>query len=72
MNKKPRQMHLDERILRVSMQIYEQRIEICKNCYAYDDRDEGICKIVSTPVSSKCALKAGSCPQGFWSSHYDY
>lgn len=71
MNKKPRRMHLDERVLRVSMKIYEQRVSICKNCYAYDSTDEGKCKINGGSVPAKCSLKAGSCPMGFWSSNYD-
>lgn len=72
MIKKPRRMHLDEKILRVSIELYEQRIEICKTCYAFDDTGGGgTCKIINVPVVSKCALKSGACPMGFWSSNYD-
>ncbi len=70
MNKKPRRMHLDERVLRVPLKIYDERIAICKNCYAYGKDDNGICKINGVPVTATCALKAGSCPMGFWSSYY--
>jgi hypothetical protein len=70
---KPRRMHLDEKILRVPMKIYEERIATCKTCYAYDDTGDGIaiCKVIKVPVIAKCALKAGACPMGFWSSNYD-
>jgi hypothetical protein len=71
MIKKPRRMHLDERILRVPMKIYEERLEICKSCYAYDNAGEGVCKVINLPITAKAALKSGSCPMGFWSSNYD-
>ena len=71
MFKKPRHMHLDERVLRVSMKVYDDRMAICKNCYAVDLSGEGKCKISGAPISAKCGLKAGSCPMGFWSSNYD-
>lgn len=71
MNKKPRRMHLDERVLRVSMKIYDERMTICKNCYAYDENHGGMCKVNSTSITAKCALKAGACPMGFWTSNYD-
>ncbi len=71
MIKKPRMMHLDERVLRVSMKVYDERMAMCKSCYAYDSKNNGTCKIAGTPVSAKCGLKAGSCPMGFWSSNYD-
>ncbi len=70
MNKKPRRMHLDERVLRVPIKIYDERIAICKNCYAYNSDQGGMCKVVGASVSAKCALKAGACPMGFWSSYY--
>ena len=69
MNKKPRRMHLDERVLRVPLKIYEERMEICKNCYAYD-KDGGACKIINVPATARCSLKSGSCPMGFWTSYY--
>jgi hypothetical protein len=71
MIKKPRRMHLDEKVLRVSMKIYEERLEMCKTCYAYDDAGGGTCKIINVPVISRCSLKSGACPMGFWSSNYD-
>jgi hypothetical protein len=71
MIKKPRRMHLDEKILRVPMKLYEERIELCKSCYAYDNTGAGACKIINVPVVSICALKSGACPMGFWSSNYD-
>lgn len=70
MNKKPRRMHLDERVLRVPLRIYDERIKVCKDCYAYTNDEGGTCKVNGTPVTAKCALKAGSCPMGFWSSYY--
>lgn len=69
MNKKPRQTHLNERILHVPFEIYEARTAICKECYAYQ-ADGGVCKIVNSAIASKTLAKAGSCPMGFWSSHY--
>ena len=71
MIKKPRRMHLDERVLRVPMKLYEERLGICKSCYAYDNAGAGVCKIINLPVSAKCGLKSGACPMGFWSSNYD-
>ncbi len=68
--KPPRRMHLDERILRVPMKIYDERMAICKKCYAYSTEQGGFCKVVETSCSAKCALKAGACPMGFWSSYY--
>ena len=71
MIKKPRQMHLNEKILRVPMKLYEERLGICKTCCAYDNAGAGVCKIINIPVTAKCALKSGACPMGFWSSNYD-
>lgn len=69
MENKPRRMHLDERILKVPFRIYEQRIAICKKCYAFNS-DGDVCKIVNIPVATRTTLKSGSCPMGFWSSYY--
>jgi len=73
MIKKPRRMHLNEKILRVPTKLYEERLAICKTCYAFDGAGEtgGTCKIINVPVTAKCALKSGACPMGFWSSNYD-
>ena len=68
MKTKPRLVHLDEKILSVKYSIYEERLNICNNCYANMD---GNCSIQHVHVTQKVKLKASSCPQGFWTSNYD-
>lgn len=67
--KKPRRTHLDERVLRVPLAIYDERMSMCKKCYAYQEKGS-VCKIINLPVSAKTVLKSGACPMGFWTSYY--
>lgn len=67
---KPRLVHMNEKVLEVKFEVYEQRLEKCKNCYAADTEHK-VCKILNTPYQGRCRLKAAYCPQSFWTSNYD-
>lgn len=69
MIKKPRLMHFNEKVLLVPFRIYEERTEICKTCYAYEEKN-GFCKILNQPASARTRVKSGACPMGFWSTYY--
>lgn len=69
MNKRPRLMHLDEKVLHVPFEVYEERNNICKKCYAFQETDSK-CKIIGEPITARSRMKSGSCPMGFWSSYY--
>jgi hypothetical protein len=69
MKEKPRMMHLNEKVLYVPFKIYEERLGKCENCYAYRE-EERKCVIINEPITARARTKAGSCPMGFWSSHY--
>jgi hypothetical protein len=62
-------MHHNEKIILVPFSKYEERIAICKNCYAFN-QGNGFCKVTNEPCTARAKLKAGMCPQGFWSSYY--
>lgn len=67
---KPYITHLDEKkVLEVPFTKMKERIDICKNCYAYN-AEKGSCKINGTVVKSFARIKSGCCPNGFWSSYY--
>lgn len=68
MKTKPRLMHLNEQILNVKFEIYEERLNICNNCYA---NKNGLCVIQNVLISTKVRPKSSQCPQGFWTSNYD-
>lgn len=69
MKNKPRMMHHNEKVILVPFQKYEERINICETCYARDS-EHNVCKITSEPYTARARMKAGACPQGFWTSYY--
>ena len=65
---KPRLTHLDERkVLQVPFYKYEERVEICKQCFAYEEES---CKVTGNPTVILCKQKSASCPLAYWSSYY--
>jgi hypothetical protein len=67
---KPRLTHLDERkVLQVPFYKYEERVGICKQCFAYRHKDE-MCDVNNSPTVVTCKQKSMYCPLGYWSAYY--
>lgn len=69
MKTKPRLTHHNERVILVPYYKYEERISICKECYACDS-ETSFCKVTNEPYTARAKMKSGACPMGFWSSYY--
>lgn len=66
---KPRLTHLDERkVLQVPFTKYEERVSICRQCFAY--RQDECCDVTNSPTVVLCKQKSAGCPLGYWTSYY--
>ena len=64
-----RRTHFPDQILRVPMEIRDERLTICKNC-AYMTQSNGNCSVNGKFVESMTFAKAAACPLGRWGSYY--
>lgn len=59
---------LNERVLLVSPEISETRLNICKSCESFDD---WACKITNNFMPKTTRQKGMHCPKGYWSSNWE-
>ena len=69
MEHKPKLKHMNERILMVPFNIYEERLDKCNKCYAAD-KEIGTCKVNGSTFIANVRMRYAMCPMGFWSSYY--
>lgn len=59
---------LNERILLVTPEVAEERLNICKQCESFEDWG---CKITANFMPKTTRQKNMQCPKGYWSSKWD-
>ncbi len=59
---------LNERVLLVTPEVAEYRMNICKKCESFNDY---ACKISNNFMPKTTRLKGMHCPKGNWSSKWD-